>query len=321
MSEQNVVPDNNPTDPVSGVGKGMTPAELAAQAQAGRAKLEAAIAAERSGTVANTPVTENPAPAAEADKALEVPAQFKDKDGNLDVEKLEKSKQHLELSLEQKRKILEDYKNTQREFTQVSGEVAKTEKKPAPAVPNMDELKKQYLADLEKDPAEALVKATLLGQQMALQEIDRREAEKAQAAKQEGWLGKLDDYAKSHPWVYSPEGQEAIKDVLRTRPYLYKGEDPYGDALAFVDKTKFQAGQQPGAPNATPNANAPRMPILSGNRAVPPPVPQAASNEAKLKELSNAMLSASSDKERQALAKQMDEIVARSLGVRPPSRF
>jgi hypothetical protein len=316
MSDANVS-DNNPTDAPAPevVSAQVPPLSLEAQLEIGKAKLAAALAAERTGTVVNTPESEKPAPAAEVDKALEVPEQFKDKDGNLDVEKLNKSKQHLELSLEEKRKSIEEYKAKQREFTQVSVEVAKV--KDAAPLSDVD-LEKEVEANLEKNPANAVIDAA---RKIVQKELASRERARAQEQQQEQWLVKLDSYGVENPWIYSEAGKAAINEVLGKDPELFKTSDPYGYALAKVDKTKFQAGQTAGNPNATPTASAPRTPILSGNRAVPPPVSQAGSNEAKLKELSQAMMAASSDKERLALAKQMDDLVAKQIGVKPPPRF
>ena len=137
-------------------------------------------------------------------------------------------------------------------------------------------------------------------------------AREAEEAKQASWLKRLDDHAKDNPWVYDEEGMAAIKEVLQKRPYLYKGEDPYGDALAFVDKSKFARGQATGS-QAAQSVGA-KTPILGAGKAVPPPASEAVSDEVKLKQLkAQYMAYKNNPKEASRIEQQMDEIVKRTL--------
>lgn len=322
-----VIPVSGDNGPVLEAPIQLTPTakeELEAKRNAGLAKLNAMVAAEKTPTAA-VPVPEAPpsTPPVEIAQPVvtkeEVPSQFQKPDGTLDEDKLNQSKQHLEEMKKQKLTSIEDYKKLQREVTQVSQEEAKLRKEVKAAEParaaapeqmpeSLDALKRELLADLEKDPAEALVKTLLLGKKLALEEVDRREAERAKAQKEEAWLTKLDSHSNENPWILSEEGKAAIGEVLRTRPYLYQGSDPYGDALAFVDKSRFASGQQKAA-----QAASPRTPILSGNRAVPPPASAPVSDEQTLKALSQKLQSSGSMSEKFEIKARMDALVEKMI--------
>lgn len=246
-------------------------------------------------------------------KEEKVPDQFRKPDGNVDEEKLSKSTEELKRSLEVKKTMLEAYKTLQAEFTKTSQAVKETQKQtPAAEVPeSVAALKKEFQDLLDKDPSEALLKAVTLGKQYALSEVEQREAQRNAQTREQRWLESLDKYAVSDPWIYSEEGLGAIKEVLSQRPYLYSGGDPYGDALAFVDKTKFKSA--PLTENSSRTNSG--TPVLSGSKGVvPSSSSQPVSDIDLLKSLKDSLATAVSTEEKRGIVQKMDMLAKKLMG-------
>ena len=294
------------------------------QLKAGEAKLAAFKAGlEGKPAVEPAPISPDESAKPEQPKKEEVPAQFKKEDGTLDEAKLDKSTQHLQDLVKSKAEKLEAYKQMQRELTQKTQQVKELSKQspepskpaePAPQSPSLTagslaELKNELLSLAEKDPGEALVKTILYAQKLVMDRLDAQKAEEAVVTRQESWLSKLDKHAESNPWVLDDAGLQAIKEVLNTRPYLYQGADPYGDAMAFVDKSKFAQVLPP----STSISSGGKTPILSGGRAVPPPQPSSVSDDALLKDLKAKLASGVPRNEKEAILEKMGELTKKRI--------
>jgi len=242
-----------------------------------------------------TPPTATPAEAT----TVEVPQQFKDKDGKLDEEKLQKSNEHLRKGIEDREaKLLKLNKELREKFRQ-SGAALNQEKSKAEAETSFAELlkggkltpevKQKLAEEIEKDPIEGMIAINRL--------IARQETEPYRGAIQNiveeraetNELKELDSLVRDgHDWIVS-EGLGRFEQAFRDRPWLRQSTTPYKDALRFIDVP----GQQPPVAQV-----GPKTPILGASRAVPPPSPvPPVSPDQQLNELSQALNAAIRNKD------------------------
>jgi hypothetical protein len=129
------------------------------------------------------------------------------------------------------------------------------------------EFKKQFMADLEKDPVEAIVK---LNQLMIREEVSpiksKFEATEAQQIEAQRLAGLERLVGEGHEWLKTPDGLQKMSAVLNDNPELWKTRDPYRAALGFISDIPSKAGQR------GPAQSTGLTPILGASGAVPPVV-------------------------------------------------
>lgn len=216
-------------------------------------------------------------PEAKAPEANKVDSvqQFRDKDGKVSLEKIEKANEHLRMSTEQRQAfLLKQNKELQKKFTEVSQEVSRAKQNvPPPPVGAVDlgqltpETKQQLMADIEKDPVGTIFR---IAQASAAQQRDigmnqlKSELEPILSSHRELAQAKeLDELAnKGHEWIYT-EGLGRFERVFQEHPELRGLKNPYRAALGYMDDIPV---------NGTAPASAQGgLPTLMGGHAVPPP--------------------------------------------------
>lgn len=255
-------------------------AEIKAKREADTARRNpppATVPAVPAATVATEPskAQVGPPPAAKAAEPTKPDPvqQFRDKDGQVSLQKVEQANEHLQKAIDDAEARLQAAIKLNKELRQKHRKVtteAKSEEKTLDAklpevTANMTpEIKAKFAEMLEKDPVGAIFEITRLG---ARSEIDpfRRDFEGFREENKDTSLAReLDDIGQNgNPWVFTEEGQRLFDAVFQERPWLFQSRTPYKDALRFIN-----------APAAPATAAAPAVkstPILGGGSAVPPP--------------------------------------------------
>lgn len=239
-----------------------------------------------------------PAPPAEA-TTVEVPQQFKDKEGKLDEDKIQKSNEHLRKGIEDRQaKILKLNKELREKFRE-SGTTLNQEKAKAQAEEALGDIPRGQLTpeqkakiaeEIQKDPIEGMI---ALQRIIAKQEMEphvgtlRSIVEDRSESSQLKELDRL-IVEEGHDWILS-EGPARFEAAFKERPWLRQSATPYADALRFMDVP----GQQP-----TVAQVGPKTPILGAARAVPPPSPvPTVTPDQHLADLSNALHAAIRNKD------------------------
>ena len=222
------------------------------------------------------PVTPPEAKATEGNKTDSL-QQFRDKDGNVSLDKIEKANEHLRMSTEERQAfLLKQNKELQKKFTQVSQELKQGQNKvqeQAPPVGAVDfsqltpETRQQLMAELEKDPVGAIFR---VAQAAAMQQRDigvsqvRAEIEPIRSSFQEKHqASQLDELANNgHTWILT-EGLGRFEKVFQENPELLRAKNPYRAALGYMDDIP--------ANRTAPASAQGGLPTLIGGHAVPPP--------------------------------------------------
>lgn len=207
--------------------------------------------------------------------------QFRDKEGNVDPQKIEKSNEHLQKLADDKEARLQSLikmnKELRRKESEASKGIKQEEGRLAEVYPELvtgkmsPEFKQKLHSDLEKDPVEAIVNlAALVAEQKANEKTARFEKELASLrgeTRDDSLVKELDDIGQNgHSWVYSPEGSKLFDEAFQERPWLLQSRTPYKDALRFINAPVDRQ------PDVTPSVRS--TPTLGGGRAVPPPTSQ-----------------------------------------------
>lgn len=183
------------------------------------------------------------------------------------------------------------YKTLQRKMDEVDKERQRLQATPAATQPLEEkdilspEFKQKFVADLEKDPVEALVR---LSRAISRQEVMpiKSKFEATEAAQLEAdRLSSLDRLAKEgHEWLKTGDGLRKMETALSENPELWKTKDPYRAALGFIPDLPSKTGQR------GPAQSTGLTPMLGASGAVPPSVSApAVSKMAKLESLNEAV--------------------------------
>lgn len=230
---------------------------------------------------------------------VEVPQQYKSKDGKLDEDKIQKSNEHLRKGIEERQAKLVKLNKELREKFREAGATLNQEQAKADGEKSFAELlksgkltpevKQKLAEEIEKDPIEGMIAINrLIARQEtepyrgAIQSIVEEKAETSE-------LKELDSLVDSgHDWIVA-EGLGRFEQAFKERPWLRQSKTPYRDALRFIDVPT----QQP-----TVAQVGPTTPILGASRAVPPPssVPPVSPDQ-QLEELSRALHNAIRNKD------------------------
>lgn len=211
-----------------------------------------------------------------------VPQQFKDKEGQLDEDKIQQSNEHLEKGIlnkeERAAKLVKINKELREKHRQTSEVVKRLESEAADPLAGIDvenltpEFRQKLTEDFEKD---------FVGTQLKLQkafvqrEMDRQVkplhnqvSEIHERNKSLSMEKELDDLVEQgHTWIVE-EGAERFNRLLAERPELkplLNSPQPYHDLIRFIDDVP----QKNGAAGQTQFGRS--SPILGATRAVPPP--------------------------------------------------
>lgn len=245
-----------------------------------------------------------PATPAEA-TTVEVPQQFKDKEGKLDEDKIQKSNEHLRKGIEDreaKLKLLQSNKELREKFRKAGATLNQEKSKAEAETPFAELLKngkltpeiKQKLAEeIEKDPIEGMIAINrLIARQEtepyrgAIQSIVEEKAETSELKELDGLV------EDGHDWIIG-EGLGRFEQAFKDRPWLLQSKTPYRDALRFINVP----GQQP-----TVAQVGPKTPILGASRAVPPPSPvPTVTPDQQLEQMSQALKAAIRNKDFKAI--------------------
>lgn len=230
---------------------------------------------------------------------VDIPQQFKDKDGSLDEEKITKSNEHLQKGiLERQEKLIKLNKELREQFrqsgTKLSEEKAKAEAETVIEKINTGKLtpeeKKKIAEEFEKDPVEALLAFNRVITKQEIEPHLKKLYSLDAEARESKEIKELDDLAREdgNEWILT-EGTARFSEVFKTRPYLLQSPTPYRDALRFMESK----GQQP-----TQAQVGPKTPILGASKAVPPPSPvPPVSPEQELADISRELRMAIKNKE------------------------
>jgi hypothetical protein len=250
-------------------------AQLQAEIQA---KREAANKATVPSVPAATVTTEAPTQTVSTPPVAKAPdqtkpdsmQQFRDKDGQVSPEKIEKANEHLQNGIQDRetriQQLLKLNKELRREHREKSVQVKTLESEPPK---NGVVLDKQAILDrLNNDPVteleqmiEARVKAAVTPLQEKLSQKEMVERELAMADS----LDKIGQ--KGNPWVYTPEGTTWFEERFQEEPALRQMRDPYAAAIGLF--SHLLPSSMARQPDAAPSVRS--TPTLGGGHAVPPP--------------------------------------------------
>lgn len=264
----------------------------------------AALAAEKTVAVVVPPppvIEPTPLPQPETTKpamapATEVPAKFKNEDGTVNRERIEKSLTHAEERLAKltDAEVYAMYEGVERKLRQTQNGVAASQK-PAttthqvpPIAPNTP------LSELERDMAQAIFNdAQALGQpvteiqaivqarsQIRIADV-RYQAELSVTEQLRGRFERqdrqkeLESIAEHDPWVISKAGVEALEKIRESYPHVNKSETPwtaaYDQLLANQVKQERLAGQVQTPTPMAKTARPPATPVQAAPRVVVKP--------------------------------------------------
>lgn len=269
---------------------------------------------------ADTPSPGKPEDANNADDLRK----FRNPDGSVGLDKIEKSNEHLRKRIEENEKVLsmspEDrqahllrqQRELRKKFDQTNQAVSQEKSKlndlmnqlgnPDEITP---ELERSLLEEMDKSPVKAVAR---LAKAYAQRDSDPRlirmmqewEMEKAARA-EKAQVQDLDDLSTRHQWIRT-EGLGRFEAVFQRHPELLSLPNPYRAALGYMDDLPAQA-------QAPASAQGGRTPILSGGAAVPPPssVPPT-SPEQEMQELSRRAMNALKHGDKAAAAELMKKM-------------
>jgi hypothetical protein len=266
-------------------------------------------------TTASLPDVEEPEMSASQGKQEEAVPQARIDAGKADEGKTQKSVQHLEEAIEDKRASLEKYKELQKKFTPLAQQAAAEKKKleaTADAVMDdagvSDEFRRRFQEDYEKDPLGAIVRLQNAVVDRGIERYRQEESVRAAQKRQMEWL---EEQARSgNQWILEDKWIDRISRVLEDNPFLKQSDNPYRDALRFIDDKPAINGRPP---SAAPEG--PKTPILGVSGAIPPPSARSSgSPEAELEDLNRDLLRyAHNPLKAMAIQKKMDELVSRNM--------
>lgn len=215
-------------------------------------------------------------PEAEAPKA-DVPEKFKDANGNLDVNKLAKSLQSVNVTQAEKDLALKTYLDMEKDLGRKTNALKQVQAAPAAQeeLPESQEevpsdlnlLAQKINADLKagKDVGLVLAKLATASSELAMAKLGHEIGDIREESTRSKRERELKSIAKNDEWVLSPEGVKALSDIRRAKPSLtwteaYKIE--LGNRLISQ-----RNGEQVNTP--TPKAvTAPPGPVTAAPRAV-----------------------------------------------------
>ena len=273
-----------------------TPEALAARLKAAEANPEVAkahqtvngnVSSEAQTQVPPTPPKPDTPPAEVKKDGLQ---QFKDKEGNVDAEKIRKSNEHLERGLRDKEELLKRNKELLSKFTKTSQEAAKVKKElgataPIPEGGQGDDIDdKRFLERLgaaQEDPK--LLRKVIREEAAQLPQV--REAvsfmEETKRERFEASMGQqLNELVQAgHTWI-AKEGLGRFNEVFDREPWLLQSRTPYLNAMKFMEIPQESA--------PAPAQGSQPVPVLGGGNAIPPPSSApTATTEQKMKDLSS----------------------------------
>lgn len=233
----------------------------AAQPQSMTIEKPAEVAMEK--TEPEQPTGQPPAPA-----TPEIPAKFLDKDGNPDLEKVEKSTRSAEEAIAkylEKEKVLRQKAAEVDRLAKGQGYVPPVVEQAPVESPKADNFEDQIEADIKthgtgKTLARLFQAAKDAAYQQARQDVEGL-AQEAELNKRERELHGL---AKNDPWVVSEQGIEALAKYRETNPRLANWTEAYKAYLGDQEYSK-RVNRQVTTP--TPKAvTAPPTPVTAGGR-------------------------------------------------------
>lgn len=247
--------------------------------------------------------------------------QFKDKEGNVDPNRIQKANEHLERGIKEKEELLKRNRELLQKFTKASQEVSETKKQlggigaPTP-IPegggrDFDQAFLERVSKLEEDP---LVLRELIRQEarsLLVQENGEMRS-MIEGMRQEGIYSQraseLDELIKAgHSWI-ATEGLGRFEKVFEEKPFLLQSPTPYMDALRFIDASSNGSASAP-AQSRQPT------PILGSGSAVPPPTSApTVTKEQKMSDLSKQLHDAMKWHDRQGAARIMAEMTRLEQG-------
>jgi len=192
---------------------------------------------------------------------------FKNPDGSLNPDKIEKSNEHLQRGIESRtEKLLKLNRELNKKFTTTSQQLAATSK--ATDAPDdlqfTDEGKKKILEDLEKDPIETILKVVRTATRKETARLNDDVSSLKEHSRESRELKELDDLVQEgHSWIVE-DGLSRFDKVFSERPWLRQSPEPFRDALRFMEFPRTD-GQPAKAQVGS------KTPVLGASTAVPPP--------------------------------------------------
>ena len=213
----------------------------------------------------------------QAAKTPEVPEKFKNPDGTLNTEKLEKSTVNAQEALD---KYITLEKELKRKMNQVQAEknlylnpqAAKAEA-PVSNAPVNPDFAKQIEVDIAREGVGPVLTKLFTAAQEAAYERAKQDVSslKEKAAESER-RAQVDAIGQRDPWVYTQEGLATLSQVLTEQPYLWEASDPYKAAYMFHKGSL--------AVNSVPSVASVLTPTPTARPSAPVPTGQAASQTA-----------------------------------------
>jgi len=175
-----------------------------------------------------------------------VPDKFKNQDGSVNVDNLNKSTLNVEEAIanylakekELKRKMNE-VKAQENAYINPPANIA-----PVNSIPVNSNFAAQLEADIAKDGAGIVLAKLFTAAQESVEERVAKEISLLKNVNAENTTkSQIQSIGKSDPWVYTPEGIDTLNRVLSEQPYLMSAEDPYKAAYMFYNGQKSVASK------------------------------------------------------------------------------
>lgn len=224
-------------------------------------------------TQINVPQPPEPEPSVAETKQSNL-QKFKNADGTLNLDKVEKSNEHLKRGIESREeKLLKLNRELQKKFTVTSQELS-AKSNEIPDVASLvftDEGKKKILEDMEKDPIEAIMKMARTVARDETSRIAKDIAPIRDQIRESANSKELDVLvSEGHDWLLDENARNSMFDNLflarpELRPFISNSRTPYRDALRFMEIPRSGDGQPTQAHVGS------KTPIISASQAISPP--------------------------------------------------
>lgn len=213
------------------------------------------------------PTGQLPAPA-----TPEIPAKFLDKDGNPDLEKVEKSTRSAEEAIAkylEKEKVLRQKAAEVDRLAKAQGyaplaQDKPVEVKPQEPAPIADNFEAQLEADFRANPGKTLARLFQAAKDLSATESKAHVDSIAQEIELTKRERELHGLAKNDPWVVSEQGIETLAKYRESNPRLANWTEAY---KAYLGDQEFSKRVNRQVTTPTPKAvTAPPAPVTAGGR-------------------------------------------------------
>ena len=249
---------------------------------------------------APAPVQQTVTPAQPA----QVPEKFQTPDGQVDLQKVQKSTVNAEEALQRYLTLERELRQTQANVNRLqSGQAQQPQpvQQPLQYAPQAPNALPQITPDLinqalerGKNPGQVLFELTQIAQQAAYEQATANAASQIKAINErveaKERRDQLNEVARTDEWVFTKEGQEILAGVAKSNPWVMGAPNPWQAAYHLYKGQSQQQSTPVQMPNPTAQtAKAPATPVNAGSIVGGPGIAQLSRNPSQLNAMLNGM--------------------------------